>query len=52
MEIRVFKSLELRSAGKPLYCSRVACLEVFSYEKAIDVFRSIYGDCIIEFLVV
>lgn len=53
MEIRVYKSFELRSKGKTLFCSRIDCPDAFSFEKSIDVFHSIYGsDIIIEFLVV
>lgn len=53
MEVRIYRSLEMRSTGKSLFCSRVSCLDIFSYEKCIDTFRAIYGsDIIIEFLIV
>lgn len=53
MEIRIYKSLEMRLAGKPLFCSRVDCMDVFSFEKCIDTFRAIYGsNIVIEFLIV
>lgn len=53
MEIIIYKSFDLRSANKPLFCARVSVPDTFSFEKCIDVFRSIYGsDVIIEFLVV
>lgn len=53
MEVRVYKSLEMRSLQKTLFCARVDCPDAFSFEKCIDTFRSIFGSSIvIEFLVV
>ena len=52
MEILIFRNLEVRSNNKPLYVSRVECVDTFSFESALRVFRSIYGTCIIEFLCV
>ena len=53
MEVRIYRSLEMRSAAKLLFCSRVDCLDIFSFEKCIDTFRAIYGSSVvIEFLVV
>lgn len=53
MEIRVFSSLDARAKGKTLFCGRVNCPDAFSFEKSLDVFRSIYGsDVVIEFLCV
>lgn len=53
MEVRIYKSLEMRSCGKLLFCSRIECPDAFSFEKCIDTFRSIYGSSIvIEFLIV
>lgn len=43
----------MRSKNKYLYCSRVACPDLFSFEKAIEIFKSIYGNnIVIEFLCV
>lgn len=52
MEIRVYKNLQCRSTNKYLFCARVECPDAFSFSSAINVFRSIYGNCIIEFLCV
>lgn len=52
MEIRVYKNLEARSKGNSLFVARVACVDVFSYKMAVEVFKAVYGECVIEFLVV
>lgn len=52
MEIYVYANLDARASGKSLFCCRVVSPACFSFEKAIDVFRSIYGSSVvIDFLV-
>lgn len=51
MEIYVYSNLDARASGKSLFRCRVVSPACFSFEKAIDVFHSIYGpSVIIEFL--
>ena len=52
MEIRIYRDLVARSNNKPLYVARVECPDTFSFERALCVFKSIYGSCLIEFLCV
>ena len=52
MEIRIYRNLEARSNNRPLYVARVECPDTFSFERALCVFKSIYGSCLIEFLCV
>ena len=53
MEVRVYKSMSEYSANKPIYCVRVKAPSCFPFEKALEVFNSIYGsDVIIVFLCV
>ena len=43
MEIRIYRSLEQFTNGKPIYCARVECPDTFLYSDTVDVFRTIYG---------
>lgn len=47
MEIRIYRSFEHFSGNKPFYTARVECLDTFSPERSLDVFRSIYGPKIV-----
>lgn len=47
MEIKIYRSYEAYKSGKVLYCARVENPDVFSFEKSLDVFRSIYGTNVI-----
>ena len=52
MEIRVYSCLENFSRDKRLFCSRVECPDAFSYSSALEVFKSIYGKCVVVFICV
>ena len=47
MEIRVYSNFDAYTNSKPLYVSKVQCLGAFSFEKSMEVFKSIYGPTII-----
>ena len=52
MEITIYQNLDARAKGKRLFCARVQCLDTFDFNSTVSVFKSIYGNCIIELLVV
>jgi hypothetical protein len=53
MVITVFASLDARLKNKCLARMRVSCPDAFSFDKCLDVLRSIYGSgIVIEFLCV
>lgn len=52
MEIRIYRNFDARTNNKPLYVARVECPDTFSFERALSVFKSIYGTCLVEFLCV
>ena len=52
MEITVYQNLDARVKGKRLFCARVHCSDTFDFNSTVSVFKSIYGNCIIELLVV
>ena len=43
MEISIYSDFDCKRNNKALYRCRVECLDSFSFEKSLDVFRSIYG---------
>ena len=47
MEIRVYSNFDAYTNSKPLFVSKVNCLDAFSFEKFMQVFKSIYGSTII-----
>ena len=47
MEIRVYSNFDAYTNSKPLFVSKVNCLDAFSFEKSMEVFKSIYGPTII-----
>lgn len=53
MEVSVYSNLNAKASNKPLFKRSVVCLDTFSYEKFVDVMRSVFGpNIVIEFLVV
>lgn len=43
MEIRIYRGLSAFSQGKYFFCSKVENVDCFEPNKALEVFRSIYG---------
>ena len=52
MEICIYRNFDDRAKGKRLFCSRVECMDTFDFNSAVSVFKSIYGACLIELLVI
>lgn len=52
MEISVYYNLNCLNNRRPVYSSRVSCVEGFDFTSAINVFKSIYGSsCVVVFQV-
>lgn len=47
MEIRVYDSMDTYSKNIPLFCHIVECPDTFFFERALSVFRSLYGPKVI-----
>lgn len=47
MEIRVYLNMQAYLASKVHFCTRIECPDVFDFNKALDVFKSIYGSSVV-----
>ena len=52
MEVKVYLNLAARSNGKPVFDRMVSCPDAFDIKSFCNNMKSIFGECVIEFLVV
>ena len=47
MEIKVYKQFKDIDCNKTVFCARIECPDLFSFDKAVSVFKSIYPNCVV-----
>ncbi len=47
MEIKVYKEFKDIERGKTIFCARIECPDAFSFDKAVQVFKSIFPNCVV-----
>ena len=47
MEIKVYKEFKDIDRNKIAFGSRIECPDTFSFDKAVQVFKSIYPNCVV-----
>lgn len=53
MEVKVFLSLESKSANKPVFGRMVLCPDAFDIKSFVQNMKAIFGnDCVIDILIV
>ena len=47
MEIKVFRTFKDFQNGKVLFSAKIECPDLFSFDKAVNVFKSIFPECVV-----
>ena len=47
MEIKVYRNMKDLSANKQVFCAKIECPDLFSFDAAVKLFKSIFPECVV-----
>ena len=47
MEIKVYRNMKDLSANKQVFCAKIECPDLFSFDAAVKLFKSLFTECVV-----